>query len=92
MHTAATPANTCNALRRALFNVATTRTNRATPAIWPKCIAMSAAVADQRNMCFVHARRLYQIEPRVMGKLQARFWWQQADALRDALHMGVDRH
>lgn len=81
MRTAATRARKYNALQRALFNVATTRTNRAAFAIWTKRIAVSAAVTNQGNVRLVHARWFHEIEPGVMGELQTRLWWQQADPL-----------
>ena len=76
MHTAATRARKYNALRRALFNVATARANRAAFAIWTQCITVTATVADERDVRLVHARRLYQIKPGIMRELQARLWWQ----------------
>ena len=75
VHTAAMRANHNNALRRALINVATTRANRTALAIWAKCIAVPAAMPNQGNVRLVHARRLHQIKPRVMGELQTRLWW-----------------
>ena len=57
-HTAATRARLPNALRRALINVATTRANRAALAIWSQRIAVTATVTNERDVRFVHARRL----------------------------------
>ena len=74
VRTAATPARTRNALRRAPLNVATPRANRAALAIWPKRIAMPAAVPNERNVRLVHARRLNEIKPCIMRELQARLW------------------
>ena len=76
VHTAATLARECNALGGAAINVATPRANWAAIAIWPKRIAVPAAVTDQRNVRLVHARCFNQIEPCVMRELQARLWWQ----------------
>ena len=76
VRTAATHAKENNALRRTTINVATPRANGAALAIWPKRIAMPAAVPNERNVRLVHARRLNEIKPCVMRELQARLWWQ----------------
>ena len=76
VRTGATRARQCNALWRALIYVATTRTNRAAFAIWSQRIAVPATVTNERHVRFVHTRRLHQIEPSVVSKLQARLWWQ----------------
>ena len=68
-HTAATRARLCNALWRALINVATTRANRTTLAMWAERIAVPATVTNERHVRFVHTRRLNQIEPSVVREL-----------------------
>ena len=75
VRTAATHARENNALRRATINVATPRADGTAIAIWPQRIAVSATVADQRDVCLVHSRRFNEIKPGVMSELQARLWW-----------------
>jgi hypothetical protein len=53
---------------------------------------VTATVADQRHVRLVHALRWDQVEPGVVGKLQARLLWDQADPFTHALYMCIYRH
>lgn len=71
----ATAAKQPNALRCALINVATPRTNRAALAIWSQRIAVPSTVTNERHVRFIHSRRFHQIKPGIVSELQARLWW-----------------
>jgi len=66
--------------------------NRAAATVWSECVAVTTPVSDQRHVRLIHALRWNEVEPGVVCKLQARLFWDQADAFTDALHMRINWH
>jgi hypothetical protein len=53
---------------------------------------VTATVADQRHVRLIHSLGRDEVEPGVVCKLQARLFWDEADAFTDALHMCINWH